>query len=277
MRIKITLVPETPVFLPFSYYAKLSSAIYSLIKDVDRDFANMVHSGKEHANRIKLFGFSPLHSFRTEVHPKKVDGTNPGGLIFKGITTFSVCTPWPELMNRLTMGISEAGMLQIGSQIFQIRKVDHIPSPSFTEEMIWQPEKTAQIVTAWTLRNKKPKRFLMPGESFEGISADIILQQNIIHKWRRFSEVCPNLSAAWLNDQSFNADGGSISKSVKVKILQESHERPFINKAHKIKQSYVRSWSAPVHITAPLPLQRLIWAVGLGQINTMGFGMVREV
>jgi CRISPR-associated endoribonuclease Cas6 len=277
MRIKITLVPETPVFLPFSYYAKLSSAIYSLIKGVDKDFAKMVHSGKEHANRIKLLGFSPLHSFRTEVRPKGDGGTSSGGLIFKGLTTFSVCTPWPEMMNRLTMGLSGAGTLQIGSQIFQVRKVDHLPSPSFAEEMIWQPEKTAQVVTAWTPKNRKPKRFLMPGDTFEGISADVILQQNIIHKWRRFSEVCPDLSAAWLNGQSFNPDSDNNPNSVKVKILQQSHERPFINKAHKIKQSYVRSWSAPVHITSPLPLQRLVWAAGLGQMNTMGFGMVREV
>lgn len=271
MQATVTLFPETPVHLPFSYYDKLSSAIYNAIRSTDRGFANELHDGSVHKNKIKLFGFSPLHSKMTEVRRHDPDSKQDGELIFKGPTNFRLCSPWPELLNRLAEGILTAEFLRIGSQLFHIKRIELLGPPSFAETMTWRPVKTASIVTTWSNRATSTKRCILPGQTEEAQTTETLLQYNLFHKWQRLSEVRPDILQSWSMEHA-----PVVRETIEARLLPLDKNNTFKTKFHTIKGNPVKSWIAPVQIKAPPPIQRIAWSCGLGEMNSMGFGVVEE-
>jgi CRISPR-associated endoribonuclease Cas6 len=197
MQAIVTLIPEAPVFLKFSYYPKLSSALYSAIRETDPDFAHTLHDGPDHKNRIKLFGFSPLHSRQTEIKPDSAPGKDDGGLLFKGPATFRLCSPWPELLNRLAEGLLKTQFLRIGSQILRIAQAELLPPPDFATCMQWHPAPAASIVTTWTDKSQNRKTCVLPDQPLDNQTAESLLAYNLLHKWQRLQEIRPDITAAW--------------------------------------------------------------------------------
>lgn len=272
MHAEITLFPETPIHLNFNYFDKLSSAIYCAIRNSDSDFAHNLHDGEDHKSKIKLFGFSPLHSKMTELrHPDPVT-KKEGELIFKGLTTFRINSPWPELLNRLAEGLLAEQFLRIGSQVFRINQIGLIAPPPFAETMTWQPLKPASIVTTWSDREAKTKRCILPGQSENGQTTETLLQYNLYHKWQRLNEVRPDIIQSW-TPENIPVDLDSIH----TQLLTWNDSTPFKSKFHIVKGNPVKSWIAPVQINAPIPIQRIAWSCGLGEMNSMGFGVVQQM
>jgi CRISPR-associated endoribonuclease Cas6 len=271
MQAIVTIFPETPVHLPFSYYDKLSAAIYGAIRDADSSFAHDLHDGHDHKNRIKLFAFSPLHSKMTEVRRPAPEKNYEGELVFKGQTTFRLCSPWPELLNRLAEGLLTAQFLRIGSQLLHINRIELIAPPPFAETMKWQPVKTASIVTTWSDRETSTKRCILPDQKEGDQTTETLLQYNLHHKWQRLREVRPDIIQSW------SAEDASVETDhIETRLLPFDANTLFKTKFHTIKGNPVKSWIAPVQIKAPLPIQRIAWSCGLGEMNSMGFGVVEE-
>ncbi|MBW2111288.1 MAG: CRISPR-associated endoribonuclease Cas6 [Deltaproteobacteria bacterium] len=279
MQILLRFFPETPVRLDFSYYSKLAAAFYQVIALADPDFADDLHGGQGFRNRIKLFGFSPLHSRKTEIHPENKEQNRTGGLVFKGICSMAVCSPLPELMDRLSQGFSKMDELRIGSQIMRVQKGERVPIPDFREKMIWRLRQPASCVTSWSYKSENRKYYVFPGIPAGNKTCEALLRENLIHKWRRLKEIRPDIAKAWLQKEREmeKASQGLAEKDIHIRILPLGREQTFQRKRHQIKKAPVFSWIAPVQVTAPLAIQRVVWACGLGEMNSMGFGVVEEV
>ncbi len=271
MQIILRLYPESSVRLEFNYYPKLAAALYEVLSSYDREFASNLHDGRDFQGRIKLFGFSPLYSRETEVHPVDPIRNHSGGLVFKGVCALIVCSPWPELMSRIEQGAKETRMLRIGSQLLNIQTVMMVPPPMFREKMKWAFKKPTSCVTAWTVMGEKRKIFAMPDEPAGKISCAELLRNNLIHKWRRLKEVRPDIVQAWLEDRE-----DINEQDISIQVLPISNKNAYQRKSHQIKRGPVFSWIAPVRVDAPAAIQKLVWSCGLGQMNSMGFGVVEE-
>ena len=270
MQIKIHLSPDDPIRLDFSYYPKLSAAVYQAIHSSDPDFAKELHDGEDFRNRIKLFGFSPLHSRQTEIQPADPQQHRSGGIVFKGRCKLVICSPLPELMSRIGEGFLRAQHVRIGSQLLRIREATLLPPPVFAERMVWRSCQPASFVTSWSTPGNG-KRYVLPGESTAGPSSEELLIQNLIHKWRRLRETRPDIANAWLKSH-----GDFAESDVQATIMPLTRGRKSHRKRHFIKSAPVLSWIAPVEIVAPLAIQRIAWSCGLGEMNSMGFGVVEE-
>lgn len=269
MQAVIQLLAESPVHLGFNYFDKLSAAIYSAVNQADTAFASALHDGLDHRNKIKLFGFSPLHSTKTQLVRNSVKNKFDGELIFKGQTSFHICSPWPELLNRIAEGLLTAGEVRIGSQLFRILQANLLPPPRFDDTMTWHPLKTSSILTSWTPRDTGKKRCVLPDAPFDGQTCETLLQYNLLHKWQRLKEIRPDLIEAW------NPPATPITiDSIHVQRLPFTTTHPFKTKFHIVKSHPVKSWIAPIKLTAPHPIQRIAWSCGLGEMNSMGFGVV---
>ncbi|HCE42871.1 MAG TPA: hypothetical protein DET40_04935 [Lentisphaeria bacterium] len=277
MQVLIKLMPETPVRIPFSYYSDMAAAIYKAISDSDLDFASSLHDGEEHRSRIKLFGFSPLHSPQTEVHKSDKENNIEGAFVFKGITSFIICSPWPELVNRLGEGLLKNGYLRIGSQLLKVIDATVLPPPVFKDKMLWNPAKAVSIVTSWSRKTDKNKIYAFPDKPADGQACELLLKTNILHKWRRLCEIRGDIAESWAgcgkNDILSTLSEGSVA----VRVQSGSdNTMPYRTKLHYIKGNPVRSWVSPVEVLAPVFLQRLIWSSALGEMNSMGYGVVQE-
>lgn len=278
MQVLIKLLPETPVRVPFSYYPDMSAAIYKSMSDSDPSFASSLHDGEEHKSKIKLFGFSPLYSQQTEVHKTDKENNIEGAFVFKGLTTFIVCSPWPELVNRLGEGLLKNGYLRIGSQLLKVLEATILPPPAFKEKMVWTPAKSASVVTSWSRKTDKNKIYAFPDKPADGQACELLLKTNILHKWRRLCEIRGDIAASWSGSDKADILSTLPDDSVVVRVHSDSANAiPYRTKLHYIKGNPVRSWISPVEVLAPIFLQRLIWSSALGEMNSMGYGVVQEV
>ena len=275
MQVLIKLLPETPVRIPFSYYSDMSAAIYKAISDSDPSFASSLHDGDEHKSKIKLFGFSPLYSQQTEIH--KTDRINniEGAFVFKGLTTLIVCSPWSELVNRLGEGLLKNRYLRIGSQLLKVLEATILTPPAFTEKMVWCPTKAASVVTSWSRKTDKNKIYAFPDKPADGQACEILIKTNLLHKWKRLCEIRRDIAASWAGCDEDSVDSVINEKAITVNLqIPQNAVSSYKTKLHYIKGNPVRSWIAPVELNAPLPIQRLAWSCALGEMNSMGFGVV---
>ena len=207
----------------------------------------------------------------TEIKRAKDNTDKTGGLIFKGMTTFRICSPWPELLNRLAEGLLAAQFFRVGSQVFRLAHAELLPPPSFEETMNWHPIKPASIVTSWSDRKQQRKTSVLPDQPVEGQTVEQLLAYNLFHKWQRLSEIRPDITDAW------NTEGHILQhEDIHIECLPIDAGKPCKMKFHSIKGSPIKSWISPIRMNAPPPIQRVAWACGLGEMNSMGFGVMEE-
>ncbi|MGD9210980.1 MAG: CRISPR-associated endoribonuclease Cas6 [Desulfobacteraceae bacterium] len=276
MQIVLHLFPDSPIYLEFSYYPKLAAAIYQVLSASDKTFATNLHHGEAFQNRIKLFGFSPLHSRQTEIHHRVKKQNKSGGLVFKGPCTFHICSPWPEIMKCLMDGFAKAPILRIGCQLVMVKQAVFQQPPSFSKKMVWRLLKPSSCITSWSCPNQKKKQYALPGMPVCAQSCEKLLQQNLFHKWQRLKDVRPDIAAAWLKQDTGSKTADFSLDDIAISLLPLSGDRNCHRKRHAIKKTSVFSWIAPIKIIAPKTLQRLAWSCGLGEMNSMGFGVVKE-
>jgi CRISPR/Cas system endoribonuclease Cas6 (RAMP superfamily) len=281
MQLLIEIQADLPVSLPFSYYSWLSAAMYHSMGAVHPEFAAHLHDGDEHKNRIKLFGFTPLHSREMEVHrggpgshhppETEQESSKRPHLRFKGRTAFRLFSPWPELVNAVGEGLLTQQVLSLNGSHFHIRSVTMLPPPRFKETMTWMPAPNGSIVTSWKSRATQQKIYFMPSVTAaeDGHSAASLLVDNLIHKWQRLTDpqARPDIAARWAEVPEAEVKGWIKSQNISVRLPEK-----FKTRLHQVKTMPVRSWSGPIEVTAPVPIQRLIWSCGLGEMNSMGFG-----
>jgi len=286
MQLAISLHPDFPVRVPFSYYHFLSGAVYGALNFLDSDLASRLHDGSNYSNRIKLFSISPLVSNMVEVHGGKKGShlkelANDCYLLFKGPTFFNISTASPDLARAFIAAFSNLEFFRLGSQVFRIGVVNILPDPVFKEDMTWISPGSSSIVTNWTIRNQGKKVYQMPINGKKNVpSCNDLLKNNIVHKWKRLVECDVKTCHDWLDDEKIQERDLKEALSVDLialDVLSDLEEAPYKTRLHHLKNTPVLSWRAPVRIKAPKIVQRLVCSCGLGQLNSMGFGLVKEM
>lgn len=286
MQLIVSLYPEFPVRLPFSYYHSLSASVYETFRSFDESFAQELHNGSNSASRIKLLTISPLFSNVMEVHgggkgSHNKDQNKDYYLLFKGTTSFRIATPIPNLARASISAFSNTNFLRIGSHVFRVNSVEILKEPIFKREMTWIPPENASIVTSWSSKEERKKLYQFPVNRREKLpDSHLLLEGNLIHKWKRLVEKAPDICKKWTGEENISSNelknmGDSIK--INVAILTDHNRFHYKTRLHQLKNTPVRSWRAPVKVMGPEWIQKLIWNCGLGQLNTMGFGLVQEM
>jgi CRISPR-associated endoribonuclease Cas6 len=256
MQMEITVVPHNgKVYLDYSYFYNLASATYKMLGDVNSELAENLHDG-EHKNRIKMFGISPLAFGRPQ----------NDSILFAQPTFFTICSAWPELMNSIGEGLVRSKELYIGSQNFRVAAVNIVMPPDFKEKMTWIPRMNSSFVVSETLRGEKKKKYIMPDDP----KCVELMKNNLIHKWKRLCEIRGDIAASWTDTPAEKCSNLFSSEDIELNFVGV-HK----TKMHLIKTVPVQSFrNVEISMKAPLPLQRLAWSSGLGEMNSMCYGVV---
>ncbi len=278
MQIEIKLAPAEPVPIRFDYLYPMYSALMRNLTSHHPELAHELHDGA-HENRLKMFVFSPLSSSPS---PRLVqlEHESRKRVLFGGRVWFRIASPWPEFLNALAESLLPAGQLDIAGQKFKLTAVNMIAPPEFKEQMVWRPfGQSTSISASWSPPGTGKKYFIYPDRAQEDAPTDApdcarLLADNLAHKFKRLREIRPDIADAWLKNTGM--DSLPEKNPIAIEFLPHSPKQPYKTVMHRIKNSVVKSWRCPMRITAPPPIQRLIWAAGLGNLNSQGYGLMQE-
>lgn len=274
MQIKVTLTPEGgSALIPPDYNYYLNGAVHTTLQAADKTLSAKLHHGEEHRNRIKLFCFSSL--YMPQNGGIKRPEERRGKLVFDAPTCLLVSSPCRNFPDAFGNGLMAQGQMRVGAACFRLLNVEPLALPEFRIGMMWRTAPDGACVSSWTSRKTNRKRYVYPGMSVEGHRCRELLAANILHKWRRFCEVDPEEAGRWVGRSPEDAKG-LFEGEVKVHFPR-GRGRVYERRTVYVKGTPVGAWAdAVVGVLAPEPLQRLVLSCGLGQMNSMGFGLCSE-
>lgn len=274
MQIEIKLVSAENSLLGFDYLYQLHSALMQTLTCRNPELAKEIHDGS-HENRLKMFVFSP---FSSSPQPQlvQVEGEKRKRMLLGDKIWFRLASPWPEFLNAAGESLLVAGKLNVAGKNFKISGVNMIAPPEFKEQMSWRPfGQSASICTPWSPPDTGKKFFIYPDKPQDNSPAcSELLACNLYHKFKRLQEIRPDIADAWLKNSGMNEL--PPENSISIEFLPLSPTQSYKTVMNSVKNSTIRSWRCPVKITAPIPFQRLIWAAGLGSMNSQGYGLMQE-
>ena len=114
--------------------------------------------------------------------------------------------------------------------------------------------------------------FRMPDDSEPGIPACAdLIAGNLRHKLLRLREIRPDIFENLMSIGGLDASAVA-ALPIQVEFLPLMEGRAYRTRLTRIKGINVRAFRAPLRITAPEAVHRLVWETGVGSMNSMGFG-----
>lgn len=239
MRLKISLASKNSDYLiPYNYNHVLSAIIYRKIADLD--LAAKLHFSKD----FKFFTFSQIYVPQFKL-------TKRGVLSRDGKLEFYVSSPNDDLIKSLVEGHLENSEVNFKGDKLLVEQIELLKQPLFKENM---KMKTMSPVMARIKREVDGKLKIWdlgPGDErfYESV------QKNLINKYIKFYG-------------DFNGD-----RWVKIRPNMESAKRRRID----IKGNFHRGFMMNFEIEADSRLLEFAYDCGLGEKNSMGFGMVEII
>ena len=239
MRLKISLTSNNGNYLiPYNYNHILSAIIYRKIADLD--LAAKLHFSKD----FKFFTFSQIY-FSDWKRTKK-------GIISKdGKLYFYISSPNEQLIKSLVEGHLESTEVDFKGKKLLVEQIELLKSPSFKENM---KLKTMSPVSASIKREIDGKLKIWdlgPGDErfYESV------QKNLVNKYTSFYG---------------DYDG---DRWVRIKPNMKTAKRRRI----EIKGDFHRGYMMEFEMEADPRLVEFAYECGLGERNSMGFGMVDTI
>ena len=239
MRLKISLASSSGNYLiPYNYNHILSAIIYRKIADLD--LASKLHFSKD----FKFFTFSQIYVPQFKL-------TKRGVISRDGKLEFYISSPNDELIKSLVEGHLENTEVNFKGDNLLVEQIELLKRPVFKENM---KMKTMSPIMARIKREVDGKLKvwdLGPGDErfYESI------QKNLINKYVKFYG-------------DFDGD-----RWVKIRPDMKSAKRRRID----IKGNFHRAFMMNFEIEADQRLLEFVYDCGLGEKNSMGFGMVEVV
>ncbi|MBI5681161.1 MAG: CRISPR-associated endoribonuclease Cas6 [Methanobacterium sp.] len=238
MRLKISLSSSKSNYLiPFNYNHILSAIIYRKIADLD--LAAKLHF----SNDFKFFTFSQIYVPQFKL-------TKRGVLSRDGKLEFYISSPNDDLIKSLVEGHLENSEVDFKGDKLLVEEIELLKSPIFSECM---KMKTMSPVIARIKREIDGKLKIWdlgPGDErfYESV------QKNLINKYVKFYG-------------DFDGDNW-----VRIRPDMKTARRRRID----IKGNFHRGFMMNFEIEADLRLLEFAYDCGLGEKNSMGFGMVER-
>lgn len=241
MRLKINLKAKKNFKVPFSYNHILSSIIYNKI--VDLDLAHELHT----SNSFKFFNFSQLNIPKRKI----VDD----GIIAKnGKMNFYLSSPDDLLIKNLVSGFVDDLEIKFKNDTLIVEKVEALKTPDFTEKSEFKTISPINIRDMREVNGVIKRVDLAPSDKFfNGI------ENNLIKKYCIFNDI------------------ESTDKKIKVYSEMANVKRKRITIPKGPNTTYHRAYMMDLILEGDIDLIEFAYDVGLGEKNSMGFGMVKYI
>lgn len=239
MRLEIILKGKNNFKVPFNYNHILSAIIYNKIADLN--FANELHSSKS----FKFFTFSQIYIPKRRI-------VKDGIIAKDGVISFYISSPNDFLIKSLVDGFLEDLEISFQNQKLTIQKIEALKTPEFSSKSEFKTLAPIIVRTKKEIDGELKIWDLAPSDKFFKS-----LKNNLIKKYIKFN----NLTKT---DKKINIY--SDMNFVKRKRIS-------INKGNVT--THHRAYMMDLILEGDLDLIEFAYDVGIGEKNSMGFGMVK--
>lgn len=239
MRLEIILKGKNNFKVPFNYNHILSAIIYNKIADLN--FANELHSSKS----FKFFTFSQIYIPKRRI-------VKDGIIAKDGVISFYISSPNDFLIKSLVDGFLEDLEISFQNQKLTIQKIEALKTPEFSSKSEFKTLAPIIVRTKKEIDGELKIWDLAPSDKFFKS-----LENNLIKKYIKFN----NLTKT---DKKINIY--SDMNFVKRKRIS-------INKGNAT--THHRAYMMNLILEGDLDLIEFAYDVGIGEKNSMGFGMVK--
>lgn len=239
MRLEIILKGKNNFKVPFNYNHILSAIIYNKIADLN--FANELHSSKS----FKFFTFSQIYIPKRRI-------VKDGIMAKDGVISFYISSPNDFLIKSLVDGFLEDLEISFQNQKLTIQKIEALKTPEFSSKSEFKTLAPIIVRTKKEIDGELKIWDLAPSDKFFKS-----LENNLIKKYIKFN----NLTKT---DKKINIY--SDMNFVKRKRIS-------INKGNAT--THHRAYMMDLILEGDLNLIEFAYDVGIGEKNSMGFGMVK--
>ena len=268
MQIELQLSPVGDGLLARDCHHELASALYQALSRSQPKLAEELHDGN-HRSRLKLFVFSLFNSDPKPVAAELPDGTR--ALKFGSRIWMRFASIWPELVYGMAEALQKQKELNVRGQRFRLEEIRMVPTPDFRPTMTYRPFGQADFIVCRYQKDGK-NYFRMPDDSEPGIpSCADLIAGNLRHKLPRLREIRPDIFENLMSIGGLDA-AAVAALPIQVEFLPLMEGRAYRTRLTRIKGINVRAFRAPLRITAPEAVHRLVWETGVGSMNSMGFG-----
>lgn len=239
MRLEIILKGKNNFKVPFNYNHILSAIIYNKIADLN--FANELHSSKS----FKFFTFSQIYIPKRRI-------VKDGIIAKDGVISFYISSPNDFLIKSLVDGFLEDLEIRFQNQKLTIQKIEALKTPEFSSKSEFKTLAPIIVRTKKEINGELKIWDLAPSDKFFKS-----LENNLIKKYIKFN----NLTKT---DKKINIY--SDMNFVKRKRIS-------INKGNAT--THHRAYMMDLILEGDLDLIEFAYDVGIGEKNSMGFGMIK--
>lgn len=239
MRLEIILKGKNNFKVPFNYNHILSAIIYNKIADLN--FANELHSSKS----FKFFTFSQIYIPKRRI-------VKDGIIAKDGVISFYISSPNDFLIKSLVDGFLEDLEISFQNQKLTIQKIEALKTPEFSSKSEFKTWAPIIVRTKKEIDGELKIWDLAPSDKFFKS-----LENNLIKKYIKFN----NLTKT---DKKINIY--SDMNFVKRKRIS-------INKGNAT--THHRAYMMDLILEGDLDLIEFAYDVGIGEKNSMGFGMIK--
>lgn len=257
MRIKIYLETLRPsYFLPINYMYPLSAVVYKIFSAGSEEVAEWLHQegfrdsrGKPH----KLFNFSQI------VFDKyKIEGES---IYCNGDCHFIMSSPLETvLIDTFVNGIFRVQNIFVGNQLFgnqfRIKQVEILKPTKFNLEHDYRTLTPISLSTMMKIDGKTKIHYYRPNE----LGFITALVNNLKNKYHLLHKIEYN---------------GNIE--IFIPDMNKVRSKLFTIKEGMPEQTKVKAFNLALKVVAEPELHKTLYYCGLGEKNSMGFGMVELI
>ena len=268
MRIKLTLKPkDRSCAIPINYQYPLSASIYRILNHASPDYADFLHKKgyiSPGGKPMKLFTFSRIWcpNIRRMGAILSID--------YRRYCTFQIASPMLEdFVQNFVIGLFQQQEIKIGGPHtvgrFMITQVETLPLPIFESETKFSCLSPIVVSTMHEYEGKLTPYYFRPD--------DQQLSEAIQNNLRRKFETIHNKSAADLSvlfepDQQYIKDREKQGKRVTKKITIKEGD---------LEATDIICVEVPFTLKGSRELMEVAYECGIGEKNSMGFGMIEVV
>ncbi|TWS95553.1 CRISPR-associated endoribonuclease Cas6 [Streptococcus sp. sy018] len=239
MRLVLTITSQQNIRLPLAHHHILQSFIYSLLSH-NKEFSQRIHDKDSNRDRpnFKFFSFSQLYG-KYQIINKEIIFTPP---IYLEISTID-----SDLCQNLLTGVllfkeAKLGMHKVFINHYRVLK-EQLAQSSYHIQMI-------SPITVHSTQNKHTKFFNPLETDFEEA-----LNSNFRRKYKAF----------------YNKH---IEDTFTIKPLDFSLKNKIVT---IYKNYYITAWKGKYELTGDPYILNFLYKVGLGEKNSMGFGLFKII
>lgn len=239
MRLKINIKAKNNYKIPFNYHHILSSIIYNKIADLD--LANELHD----STSFKFFNFSQLN-----IPQRKI--VKDGIIAKNGKLNFYLSSPNDLLIRSLVDGFVDDLEIKFKNEKLVVEKIEALKTPEFSEKSEFKTLSPINIRDSQEIDGKIKRVDLAPSDKFfRGIETNLIKKYCIFNNFE------------------------STDKKIKVYSEMANVKRKRITIPKGPNTTYHRAYMMDLILEGDIDLIEFAYDVGLGEKNSMGFGMIK--